>query len=331
MPSPEMREAMATAPLGDDVFGDDPTVNKLEEMAAERLWKEAAVFVPSGTMGNLIGIAINAQRGEEVIADADSHVFQYETAGAAAIAGVQLRPLHTAAGVMSPELIAEAVRPRNDPHQPLTAAITFEDTHNRHGGIAWPMEALRAAADMAHAHGLRVHIDGARMFNAAVALGVDASDIADCADTITFCLSKGLACPIGSLLCGPADAIDEARRWRKRLGGGMRQVGVVAAAGVVALDHMIDRLADDHANARTLAEGLAELPGVACDLERVQTNLVYFDLENMSAPAFTHECARRGLLADSTGRYRMRFVTHYGIEPADVQSALKICEEVLAS
>lgn len=331
MPSPEMREAMATAPLGDDVFGDDPTVNKLEEMAAERLWKEAAVFVPSGTMGNLIGIAINARRGEEVIADADSHVFQYETAGAAAIAGVQLRPLHTAAGIMDPEQIAEAVRPRNDPHQPLTAAITFEDTHNRHGGIVWPMEALRAAADMAHAHGLRVHVDGARVFNAAVALGIEASDIADCADTITFCLSKGLACPIGSLLCGPADVIDEARRWRKRLGGGMRQVGVVAAAGVVALDHMVDRLAEDHANARTLAEGLAELPGVTCDLERVQTNLVYFDLEDMSASEFTHECGKRGLLADSSGRHRMRFVTHYGIDAADVQSALKICGEVLGA
>ena len=331
LPSPEMREAMATAPLGDDVFGDDPTVNKLEEMAAERLWKEAAVFVPSGTMGNLIGIAINARRGEEVIADADSHVFQYETAGAAAIAGVQLRPLHTAAGIMDPEQIAEAVRPRNDPHQPLTAAITFEDTHNRHGGIVWPMEALRAAADMAHAHGLRVHVDGARVFNAAVALGIEASDIADCADTITFCLSKGLACPIGSLLCGPADVIDEARRWRKRLGGGMRQVGVVAAAGVVALDHMVDRLAEDHANARTLAEGLAELPGVTCDLERVQTNLVYFDLEDMSASEFTHECGKRGLLADSSGRHRMRFVTHYGIDAADVQSALKICGEVLGA
>lgn len=331
MPSPEMREAMATAPLGDDVFGDDPTVNKLEEMAAERLWKEAAVFVPSGTMGNLIGIAINARRGEEVIADADSHVFQYETAGAAAIAGVQLRPLHTAAGIMDPEQIAEAVRPRNDPHQPLTAAITFEDTHNRHGGIVWPMEALRAAADMAHAHGLRVHVDGARVFNAAVALGIEASDIADCADTITFCLSKGLACPIGSLLCGPADVIDEARRWRKRLGGGMRQVGVIAAAGVVALDHMVDRLAEDHANARTLAEGLAELPGVTCDLERVQTNLVYFDLEDMSASEFTHECGKRGLLADSSGRHRMRFVTHYGIDAADVQSALKICGEVLGA
>ncbi len=322
---------MATAPLGDDVFGDDPTVNKLEEMAAERLWKEAAMFVPSGTMGNLIGIAVNAQRGEEVIADADSHVFQYETAGAAAVAGVQLRPIHTAAGIMDPEQIAEAVRPRNDPHQPLSAAITFEDTHNRHGGVVWPMEALRAEADMAHAHGLRVHIDGARVFNAAIALGVDASDIADCADTITFCLSKGLACPIGSVLCGPADVIDEARRWRKRLGGGMRQVGVVAAAGVVALDHMIDRLAEDHANARTLAEGLAELPGITCDLERVQTNLVYFDLANMSAPAFTNECARRGLLGDSSGHHRMRFVTHYGIDAADVQSALKICEEVLAS
>ena len=331
LPSPEMREAMATAPLGDDVFGDDPTVNKLEETAAERLWKEAAVFVPSGTMGNLLGIVVNSRIGEEVIADADSHVFQYETAGAAAIAGVQIRPIHTEAGIMSPEQIADAIRPRNDPHQPITAAVAFEDTHNRHGGVVWPLEALRAAADMAHAHGLRVHLDGARIFNAAVASNVDASDIADCADTLTFCLSKGLACPIGSIFCGSKEAIDEARRWRKRLGGGMRQVGVVAAAGLVALDHMIDRLAEDHANARTLAEGLAELPGVSCDLARVQTNLVYIEIERMSAPAFTDACARRGLLGDATGHHRIRFVTHYGIGAADVQSALKICEEVLAS
>lgn len=331
LPSPEMREAMATAPLGDDVFGDDPTVNRLEEMAAERLWKEAAVFVPSGTMGNLLGVAVNARQGEELIADADSHVFRNETAGAAAIVGVQIRPVQTSAGVMSPDQVADAVRPRDDVHQPITSAITFENTHNRHGGIVWPLDALRAASDMAHAHGLRVHIDGARVFNAAVALGVDASDIADCGDTITFCLSKGLACPIGSLLCGTKDVIDEARRWRKRLGGGMRQVGVVAAAGIVALDHMVDRLADDHVNARTLAEGLAEMSGVKCELERVQTNLVYFDLDHMPARVFTEECARRGLLGDATGAHRMRFVTHYGIGPEDVQSALKICEEVLAS
>jgi len=301
------------------------------EVAAKRMGKQAATFVPSGTMGNLIGIAVNAQRGEELIADADSHAFYYETAGAAAVCGVQIRPIATEAGVMSPQQVAQAVRPRDDPHQPITAAITFENTHNRHGGIVWPLEALRAASDAAHEQGLRVHLDGARIFNAAVALGVDASDIADCADTVTFCLSKGLACPVGSVFCGSEEDVEEARRWRKRLGGGMRQVGVLAAAGLIALEKMVDRLAQDHANARTLAEGLAELPGVRCDLGRVQTNLIYFELEKMPAPVFVDGCARQGLLSDSTGPRSIRFVTHYGIEAEDVQSALKICEEVLTA
>jgi len=300
-------------------------------VAAKRMGKQAATFVPSGTMGNLIGIAVNAQRGEELIADADSHAFYYETAGAAAVCGVQIRPIATEAGVMSPQQVAQAVRPRDDPHQPITAAITFENTHNRHGGIVWPLEALRAASDAAHEQGLRVHLDGARIFNAAVALGVDASDIADCADTVTFCLSKGLACPVGSVFCGSEEDVEEARRWRKRLGGGMRQVGVLAAAGLIALEKMVDRLAQDHANARTLAEGLAELPGVRCDLGRVQTNLIYFELERMPAPLFVDGCARQGLLSDSTGPRSIRFVTHYGIEAEDVQSALKICEEVLTA
>ena len=331
MPSPEMRHAMVEAPLGDDVFGDDPTTNHLLEVAAGRMGKAAATFVPSGTKGNLIGVAVNAQRGQELIADADSHVFYYETAGAAAVCGVQIRPVSTGAGVMSPEQVADAVRPRDDPHEPISAAVTFEDTHNRHGGIVWPLEALRAASDAAHREGLRVHLDGARIFNAAVALGVPAAEIAGCADTVTFCLSKGLACPIGSVFCGSEDDIEEAKRWRKRLGGGMRQVGVLAAAGLYALDHMVDRLAEDHANARTLAEGLTELPGVRCDLSRVQTNLVYFDLEKMPAAVFNEECARRGVLGGPTGPRQVRLVTHYGIEAQDIQSALQVFDEVLSA
>ena len=331
MPSPEMRQAMVTAPLGDDVFGDDPTANKLMEEAAARMGKKAATFVPSGTMGNLIGIAVNADRGEELIADADSHAFLNEAAGAAAVCGVQIRPVTTMTGVMSPEQIVRVVRPRDDPHQPISAAITFENTHNRHGGIVWPLADLRAASEAAHAQGLRVHLDGARIFNASVALGVPASAIADCADTVTFCLSKGLACPIGSIFCGSQEDVDEAIRWRKRLGGGMRQVGVLAAAGLVALEQMVDRLAEDHANARTLAEGLSELPGVRCDLDRVQTNLVYFDLTDMPVSEFIDECWKRGLLSDSAGTHRVRFVTHYGIDVEDIQSALKICEEVLTA
>src|SRR6184192_3730405 len=323
MPSPEMRQAMVTAPLGDDVFGDDPTTNKLLEVAAERMGKAAAMFVPSGTMGNLIGIAINARSGEELIADADSHAFYYETAGAAAVCGVQIRPVPTEAGVMSPTQVEEAVRPRDDPHEPITSAITFENTHNRHGGIVWPLADLRAASDAAHSQGLRVHLDGARIFNAAVALNVEAADIASCADTVTFCLSKGLACPVGSIFCGSEEDVEQARRWRKRLGGGMRQVGVLAAAGLIALDHMVDRLAEDHAHARTLAEGLAELPGVKCDQGRVQTNLIYFELEKMPTGAFVAECTKQGLLGDWIGPQRVRFVTHYGIDAQDIQSALK--------
>ena len=331
MPSPEMRRAMVEAPLGDDVFGDDPTTNRLMEAAAQRMGKEAATFVPSGTMGNLIGIAVNAGRGQELIADADSHAFYYETAGAAAVCGVQIRPVATEAGVMSPDQVAGAVRPRDDPHQPITAAVTFENTHNRHGGVVWPLEALRAASDAAHAQGLRVHLDGARIFNAAVALGVAAGEIAACADTVTFCLSKGLACPIGSVFCGSAEDVEEAKRWRKRLGGGMRQVGVLAAAGLIALDRMVDRLAEDHANARTLAEGLSELPGVRCDLRRVQTNLVYFDVDAMPAQRFLDECAKRGVVSEPTGPHTIRFVTHYGIDAADIQTALKVASEVLSN
>jgi len=326
-----MRQAMAMTPLGDDVFGDDPAVNELEEVAAARLGKEAAVFLPSGTMGNVVGVAVNARTGEEMIADAEAHVFLYEGAGAAVISGVQIRPVATEAGIMSPAQIEAALRPRNDVHQPITAAVTFEDTHNRHGGIVWPLEDLRAASEAARAHGLRVHLDGARMFNAAVASGTDVADIAACADTLTFCLSKGLGCPAGSMFCGSADAVDQARRWRKRLGGAMRQAGVLAATGLIALETMVDRLAEDHANARTLAEGLAELPGVKCDLSRVQTNLVFFDLENMSGDDFEEECRKRGLLGGATSAHRVRFVTHYGIDAEDIQSTLRICEEVLSA
>jgi threonine aldolase len=331
MPTPEMRQAMATAPLGDDVFGDDPMVNELEEVAAARLGKEAALFLPSGTMGNVVGVAVNTRLGEELIADADSHVYLYETAGAAVISGVQIRPVATVAGVMSPTEIEAALRPRNDFHQPITAAVSFEDTHNRHGGVVWPLEDLRAASQAAWAHGLRVHLDGARIFNAAVASGVDVADIAACGDTVTFCLSKGLACPAGSVFCGSAESVEQARRWRKRLGGGMRQAGVIAATGLIALRTMVDRLAEDHANARTLAEGLAELPGVRCDLSRVHTNLVFFDLDRMTGADFEEECRKRGLLGGATGAHRVRFVTHYGITANDIQSTLKICEEVLSA
>ena len=320
---------MAEAELGDDVFGEDPTINRLQEVAAERLGKEAALFVASGTMGNLIGILVNARSGQEVIADADSHVFLSEAGGAAALGGIQIMPVRTEAGVMSPEQVAGAIRVE-DQHHPRTVAVTFEDTHNYHGGIAWPLPALRLAADEAHSNGLSVHLDGARLFNAATATGAGVAELAACADTVTFCLSKGLGAPAGSVLCGPAEKIAEGKRWRKMLGGGMREIGMLGAAGLFALDNMVDRLAEDHANARTLAEGLAEIAGVKLDLTRVQTNLVVFELDSMPVERFLMECQRRGLKGGAVSRTQVRFVTHYGVETTDVQDALRIVSEVLS-
>jgi threonine aldolase len=330
MPSPEMREAMASAALGDDVFGEDPTINRLQDVAAERLGKEAALFVSSGTMGNLIGILVSARSGEEIIADADSHTFLAEAGGAAALGGIQIMPVSTAAGIMVPDQVAEAIR-TEDQHHPRTAAVTFENTHNYHGGVAWPLAALRAASDEAHRNGLAVHLDGARLFNASIATGADVREIAACADTVTFCLSKGLAAPVGSVLVGPAEKIAEAKRWRKMLGGGMRQAGMLGAAGLFALDNMVDRLAEDHANAMTLASGLAEMDGIKLDLARVQTNLVIFELERLSQAAFLAECEKRGLQGVAIGRHKVRFVTRYGINSGDVQRALEIVAEVLAT
>jgi threonine aldolase len=231
-------------------------------------------------------------------------------------------------GVLDAGQVSAAVRVTDDYHQPLTAAVSVENTHNRHGGVTWPLEALAAVRQAADEHGIAVHMDGARIFNAALALGVPAGEIAAIADTVTFCVSKGLGAPVGSVLCGPAATIDRARRWRKAVGGGWREAGVLAAAGLWALDHMVDRLAEDHANARTLAEGLAELPGVHIELDRVQTNIVRFQVTGMSAREFAAACRARGVLGGASNA-GVRFVTHYGIEAEDVQRALSVCAEVL--
>lgn len=329
LPTPAMLRAMTSAPLGDDVFGDDPTVSRLQETAAERLGKEAALFVPSGTMGNLLGVLVNARSGQEIIAEAASHLFLNEAAGAAVVGGVQIRQVPTERGVLAPEQVLAALRPRSDAHQPLSAAVVVENTHNRHGGVAWPLPDLQRLGETARAHGLAVHMDGARIFNAAIATGADAREIAQVADTVSFCLSKGLSCPVGSVLCGPAGKIAQARRWRKMLGGGMRQAGVLAAAGLVALETMAGRLAEDHENARTLAEGLAGLPGIDCDLSRVQTNIVYFRLAGMTSAQFLAACSKLGLLGGAPGRDLVRFVTHHGITGAGIQRALEICRHAL--
>jgi threonine aldolase len=331
LPTDAMLQAMASAPLGDDVFREDPTVNRLQETAAARLGKEAALFVASGTMGNLLGVLVNARSGQEVIAEASSHLFLNEAAGAAVVGGVQLRPVVTERGVMAPEQVLAVLRPRHDDHQPISAAVVIENTHNRHGGVAWPLAGLRRVGETARAHGLAVHMDGARIFNAAAATGATVAEVAEVADTVTFCLSKGLSCPVGSVLCGPAGKIAEARKWRKMLGGGTRQAGVLAAAGLVALDTMIDRLAEDHENARTLAEGLAGMPGVDCDLSRVQTDIVSFRLTGMSSADFLAACSKLGLRGGAPARDRVRFVTHYGITGADIKQALTICRDALSA
>jgi threonine aldolase len=326
-----MKRAMVTAALGDDGAREDPTVNELEAVAAARVGKEAALLVPSGTMGNLIGLLLSARRGEEVIADAISHVVMSEAGGAAVVGGVHIREVSTQTGVITPADIDEHVHPPSDVHQPRSAAVTIENTHNLHGGTAWTVLELDALAEAARRHGLRIHMDGARLFNAAVAVGVAAAELAARADTVTFCLSKGLSCPAGSMLCGTHDAIDEARRWRAMLGGGMRQSGVLAAAGLVALDTMVDRMAEDHENARVLAEGIATVPGIDCDPGRVRTNIVLARFTGISSAAFVAGCARIGLLGRPVTADQVRFVTHAGVSEGDIHRAVRVCRDVLSA
>src|SRR5215813_13195258 len=262
LPTPEMRDAMARAEVGDDVWEEDPTVKRLEALAAERTGKDAGLFVASGTQGNLLSVWSQTQPGSEVILDLDSHIFNNEVAGASVISGVQMRAVKTTRGFLSPDQVRESLRPANI-HIPPTGLVCLENTHNRHGGTCCTPEEIAGVAEVAHGAGVPVHLDGARLFNAAIALGRPARDFTGAVDSVTFCLSKGLGAPVGSIVCGSAAFVERARRLRKMVGGGMRQAGVLAAAGLVALERMVDRLADDHANARTLAEGLASLPGLA--------------------------------------------------------------------
>jgi len=322
---------MAAAVVGDDVYGEDPTVNELQERAAHLMAKEDALFVSSGTMGNLLGILINARPGREVIVDSESHMFLYEGGGPSALGGVQLRPVPTSRGIMSPEQIDSSIRPNDEVDEPRTAMWSFENTHNCHGGICWRPESIDAAVSAARGNRLRIHLDGARIWNAAVAMRVAPAEIARGADTVTFCLSKGLGCPVGSLFCGTQSAVDEARRWRKMLGGGWRQAGVMAAAGLWALDNMVDRLDEDHRNARTLAEGLAELDGIEIDISRVETNIVIFNLKRMSSQEFLSKCRNLGVMGGGYVAGRVRFVTHFGVSASDIQHVLFACSKALAA
>jgi threonine aldolase len=326
-----MSKAMAEAEVGDDVFGEDPTVNKLEAMAAERLGKEAALFVASGTMGNLVSLLAHCGRGEEIILGSLAHTFFFEQGGSAAVGGIHPRTIpNQPDGTLPLSEIEAAIRPDNV-HFPRTRLIVLENTQNLCNGYPLDIDYMQAVGDIARRHDLKIHVDGARFFNAAVALGVAPDKLAAAADSVSFCLSKGLAAPVGSMVCGSRDFIDRARRARKILGGGMRQAGVLAAAGIVALTEMVDRLAEDHANARKLAEGLAAMPGLAIDPSQIKSNIVYFGLTRaaMTAEQLVKQLDDQGARMLPVGIGRIRAVTHYHISAADIDYTLGILSKVL--
>ena len=329
LPTAQMREAMYRAEVGDDVYGEDPTLVELETLGARMTGKEAGLFVTSGTMGNQVAVLTHTQRGDEVICEAESHIFYSEVAGLAVLSGVQARTVPSIKGIMSAETIEAAIRPQ-DIHQPKTTLICLENSHNRAGGTCYSLDSLAAIRKMADRRKLPVHMDGARLFNAALAQGVTVDKITQYADTVQFCLSKGLCAPVGSLLVGPADFIARARRYRKMLGGGLRQAGILAAAGIVALQHMVDRLAEDHANAAKLAEAVASA-GFAIDLSTVQTNIVIFDVSRMGVKAadFAAKLKKAGVLVSVFGEYRVRMVTHYGITAEDIATVTEILHRLL--
>jgi threonine aldolase len=324
LPTDQMREAIHHAELGDDVFGDDPTVNRFEQIAAERMGKEAALLVVSGTMGNLVSILTHCGRGAEVILGDRCHTSIYEAGGISALGGIHPRTVpNQPDGTLRLEDIEAAIRPDNV-HFPRTRLVCLENTHNRCDGAPLTVAYTAQVVDLAHRHNLAVHLDGARIFNAAVALGVDVQELTRGVDSVSFCLSKGLAAPIGSVICGSKSFIAEARRTRKLVGGGMRQAGIIAAAGIVALDTMVDRIREDHDNAARLAQGIARIGGLSIDLTRVQTNILYFDVaaQGMTAEDLVKKLAARGVRVLSTGPTRLRAVTHYGITANDVDQTL---------
>lgn len=331
-PTPEMREAMAKAEVGDDVYGDDPTVNRLQEMAAETTGQEAGLFVASGTMGNLSAVLAHCQRGDEVILGKEAHTFRYEAGGVSVLGGVHSCQLpNQPDGSIALDDIEGAIR-SDDPHQPITRLIALENTHNRCGGTYQSVEYTRQVVEFAHARGLKVHLDGARVFNAAAALGVPAQDLTGMVDSVTFCLSKGLSAPVGSVLCGSREFIEKAHRVRKLLGGGMRQAGVLAAAGIVALEKMVSRLGEDHARARSLAEGLSEKRGLVLDAGTPATNMVFMNLVDdfpMSAAEVAEKLKEWGVLIGVAGKRRFRLVTHCWIDDDGVEKAVAAFGDVL--
>lgn len=329
-PTPAMRRAMSEAEVGDDVYGEDPTVNLLEQRAAEVAGKEAALFVPTGTMANTIAVKLLTEHGQEVIADSRCHIQEYELSMAAWFSGCSIRAIPTADGILKWDEVKAQIRPLN-PHSSPTGMIALENTHNMHGGTVYPLRTVGEICDGAHASGLRVHMDGARIFNAAAALGVSVAEIAAPVDTMMFCLSKALGAPAGSMVTGPADLMAKGRLYRKRLGGGMRQVGVLAAACLVALEESPRLLCEDHANARFLAEGLARIPGIQIDPRKVQTNILVYDVAatGMTSTAVSAGLRQRGVLMNPIDGRRLRAVTHYDVNRAQCAQALEALAEVV--
>lgn len=331
-PTPEMRKAMAEAEVGDDVFGDDPTVNALQTYAADLLGKEAGLFVPTGSMGNQVCLGVLTRPADEVVCDAGAHFLHYEGGSVASHWGLVARPIAGEGGVITADQVAPLLRPGND-HNPRTAVVAIENTHNSAGGRIFPLDEAQAISKVCKDHDVKVHLDGARIFNAQAATGSPVAAWAACADTVTFCFSKGLGAPIGSMVVSTAENITHARRLRKRLGGGMRQVGVIAAAARVALETGPQRLAEDHVNARTLAEGLAELHDDAVDLAAVETNMVFVNLEpfNLSAPELADALLKEGVLTLGMPGRSMRLVTHRDVSSAQTEQALAALRKVLAA
>lgn len=319
MPTEEMRDAMRDADVGDDVYGDDPTINRLERLAAEIVGKEAALFVTSGTQGNQVAALSHTRRGDEVIAEAESHIIHHETAGLAVIAGVQPRAIKGYNGQMPIEEIMSSIREK-DVHNPRTGLICLENTHGDSGGKVLPLSYMQEVYEAAKEHGIPVHLDGARLFNAAEALGAMPAEITAYADSVQFCLSKALCAPIGSMLAGPAEFIDEARKWRKMLGGGMRQAGIIGAAGIIALEKMTGRLAEDHQHARQLAAGLAKIEGIDIDADGVESNIILFSASSLGlhSAKLVELLKEQGVLANTFDKERVRFVTHREIDASDV-------------
>jgi threonine aldolase len=331
-PTEAMREAICKTDLGDDVFGEDPSTIRLEEKAAELMGKEAALLVSSGTMGNLASLLTHCSRGDEVILGSEAHIFHYEVGGMAALGGIfpHLVP-NQSDGTMNLEDIEGAIRDDNV-HFPRTRLICLENTHNRCNGNPLSAEYTASVVDLAGRYGLKVHLDGARIFNAAVALNIEASELTRGIDSVSFCLSKGLSAPIGSVLCGAGEFIAEARRIRKVLGGGMRQTGIIAAAGIVALDEMRDRLAEDHANASLFAEEISKVPGIEVDLKNVQTNIVFFDITDnrIEDAVFINKLEEKGIRLLPLGPSHFRIVTHFGITEEDIEKTLQVLKEIMS-